>query len=78
MPFSVTPSGGKGLDLTFNHPGELVWHRLLGGHSVGSLVPAGPWKRYQPADGRTFLLSQRFPGDLDVVLIFLSELFRVL
>jgi len=76
--FSVTPSGGKGLDLTFNHPGESVWHRPLGGQSVGSLVPAAPWKRYQPPDGRTLILSQSFFGDLDVVLIFLSELFRVL
>jgi len=78
MLFSVTPSGGKGLDLTFNHPGELVWHTPLCGHSVGSLVPAAPWKRYQPSDGRTSILSQSFFGDIDVVLIFLSELFRVL
>ena len=39
---SVTPSGGKGLSLTFNHPGDVVWHRSLGGHTVGNLVPASP------------------------------------
>ena len=39
---SVTCSGGKGLSLTSNHPGNVVWHRLLGGQSVGNLVPAAP------------------------------------
>ena len=32
----------------FNQPGESVLHLYVGEQTVTILVPAAPWKRYQP------------------------------
>ena len=63
--------------VTFNHPGYWVWHLKVCGHSVGNLVPAAPWKRYQAPslDSDSVLSHNR--SEYSVYLIFLSELLRV-
>ena len=46
--FTPSPLRGNLFSVTFNHTGYDGNSLPIGGHEVGILVPATPWKRNQP------------------------------